>query len=857
MKIKSQKNFLSMRFSSVRKLWPFISSSFLKFFTTIILFVALSLMFIYYGAFLQKNQTMAKIQQLVFNAAETKFSVFTNYISGLLTTPDRLYLDVKFEGIQLLNYARESALSRGKITDEENKVTVNGKLSIGNNQYKVELSPTGQSLDMIGSINKRAYKVTVLEGKKIYGMQEFKLLPPISRHHMVEWVGHALEDKEGLISLRYFFVEVTLNGDDLGVYAIEEHFNKELLENRKAREGIILQTKNDVTISPKQTQIRIFNEKKISKDLNTRNRIRLLKSALQSLKNNEIEIGRLFDFEKFATQFAIIDLMYGYHAWGSNSIYYFNPITNLIEPITREYNSLRYSDGQYFGELIIEMYHGEEGSDWNFVNKLLQNKEFTMHYLKQLVRLSDKKYLDEFFSDVDEDMNIQKKILYRDDPFYKFPKEYMYNRQTQIIEKLNQDLTIIANVDEDNQAFYNIKFRNNSSFPIELLKIFSSDQNLESFLNNTVFPGKEMSLSIELKPNVTVNDLNFSYKIYGIKNSVREAIVVPKSFSTGISLSKLWNTSSDYLFNNSDVIVDQSKMTILFDKKVININKDLFIPENFIVKAQPGLTINLLDGASIYSKSAFNFNGSTISPIKITSLDRKGGGLVIIGPKTKSIFINTIFEHLTSPNIGSSGLTASLTIYDTDASFQNCIFQQNESEDLLNLIHSKYEISDSYFKFVKSDAVDSDYSNGTIINSMFTDIGNDAMDFSGSISKLSEIKIDGVGDKALSVGEMSKISGEHIDIINAEIGITSKDLSEVSLSDVKIKDTRLAFAVFQKKEEYGAGKAKITDLEMINVDFIHLVDLKSTLTLNGKEVISKRPKVVDLLYGSKFGKSSL
>ena len=120
-----------------------------------------------------------------------------------------------------------------------------------------------------------------------------------------------------------------------------------------------------------------------------------------------------------------------------------------------------------------------------------------------------------------------------------------------------------------------------------------------------------------------INDLNFNYKIYGIKNLVREAIVVPKSFSTEVSLSKLWNTSSDYLFNNSDVIIDHSKMTISFDKKVINIKKDLFIPENFIVKGQPGLIINLLDGASIYSKSAFNFNGSIIDPIKITSLDRE------------------------------------------------------------------------------------------------------------------------------------------------------------------------------------------------------------------------------------------
>ena len=189
-------------------------------------------------------------------------------------------------------------------------------------------------------------------------------------------------------------------------------------------------------------------------------------------------------------------------------------------------------------------------------------------------------------------------------------------------------------------------------------------------------------------------------------------------------------------------------------------------------------------------------------------------------------------------------------------SFKKCIFNQNQSEDFLNLIHSKYEISDSYFKSAQSDAVDSDYSNGTIINSIFTDIGNDAMDFSGSISELSKLSFDRVGDKVLSAGEMSKISGKHIDIINAEIGITSKDLSEVSISDLKIKDTRLGFAVFQKKEEYGASQATISGLEMTNVDFLHLVDLNSTLTLNGTDVISKRSKVENLLYGANFGMST-
>ena len=243
MKIKSQESLQSSYLIIGRKLRSFKGIKFFGFLATIIIVAMLSLMLIYYGASLQQNRSAAKIQELLINAAETKFSVFKNYMSGLASSPDQLYLDVKFEGIQLLNYARESALSRGLITDEEENAIVKAKLSIGNNQYKVKLSPTGQALDMIGSPNKRAYKVKVLEGKKIYGMEEFRLLPPITRQNMTEWVGHALEDKEGLISLRYFFVELNLNGDDLGVYAVEEHFNKELLENRKAREGIIFSAK--------------------------------------------------------------------------------------------------------------------------------------------------------------------------------------------------------------------------------------------------------------------------------------------------------------------------------------------------------------------------------------------------------------------------------------------------------------------------------------------------------------------------------------------------------------------------------------------------------------------------------------
>ena len=55
-----------------------------------ILFLGFSLTLITYGAFLQKTQSMANIKQLLFNATETKFSVFNNYLSGFFSSPDKI-----------------------------------------------------------------------------------------------------------------------------------------------------------------------------------------------------------------------------------------------------------------------------------------------------------------------------------------------------------------------------------------------------------------------------------------------------------------------------------------------------------------------------------------------------------------------------------------------------------------------------------------------------------------------------------------------------------------------------------------------------------------------------------------------
>ena len=443
---------------------------------------------IFYGATLQKNQTMSSIQQIIFNAAETKLDAVSNYLSGRLSSPDMLYIDLGFEQIQALNFARKSALKKGVITDAEQKVSVKGTLTLNGDVFKVKLSPTGLNLDMIGSINKRAYKVKVLGGEKIYGMSEFKLLPPGARHHVVEWIGHQLEKHEGLVALRYFFVEATLNGTGLGVYAIEEHFNKELLENNRSREGLIFTEKNG--------KIKVFNEKKYSKDETKTNQIKLLKAGLQSIRNGDLEIDRLFNIEKFAKHYAIIDLMNSFHAVGINAFYYFNPVTNLIEPITREYNSLRYSEGPpSASRFALDMYK-DDSAQFLYINKLFENQYFQTTYIKTLIKVSDPHYLDNFFKTIAKELDSQTNIIFRDNPFYKFPKEYMYERQMQIIDWLNKASGVDAYINVGDRN-YNFEVRNTSAFFVRVLNFRAFKDNINLPVDSVIRPGEMATFLID------------------------------------------------------------------------------------------------------------------------------------------------------------------------------------------------------------------------------------------------------------------------------------------------------------------------------------------------------------------------
>ena len=172
---------------------------------------------------------------------------------------------------------------------------------------------------------------------------------------------------------------------------------------------------------------------------------------------------------------------------------------------------------------------------------------------------------------------------------------------------------------------------------------------------------------------------------------------------------------------------------------------------------------------------------------------------------------------------------------------------------MLNIFRSDFSIRNSTFVNSYSDAFDSDFSTGEIIDTIFKDLGNDAIDLSGSSVYLSNIEINSALDKAISLGENSESYGNNIKILNSNLGISSKDFSFFSYEGVDISNAEVAFSIYQKKEEFGPSSGEVItgSLNKNKIDFI--IEEDSNLKINNQFLNGDYKNVRGLMYGNVYG----
>ena len=803
--------------------------------------------------------------------SDFKANVPLNTIKGILQRSDPLIIDIKFKDYKKLQNKRNKALKTGILfKDGDDYVSANMKYK--NNYYKVKLRLKGDWVDHLAG-KKWSFRVKVSDQKTLLGMRKFSLQSPKTRNYINEWIFHQLMKYENVPSLRYKFVPLILNGENYGIYAIEEHFDKILVESNNFKEGPIIRMSEDIYweeiqrgTSPNEVSATFFKsnpepfkEKQILNNPILQKQLIKANNLLIGFQKEDLKTSDAFDIDSLAKYFAIVDITNGQHSsvW-TNLVFYYNPVLSKLMPIGFDAVPRRDEISQISIEEIRKY-------------KFFEDNEFVARYVEYLEKFSSEDYLKNFELHITDEYKDNMNLLYKSFPALISNFESMYINQNTINKKINPIKPIngyLENFNKNTKELL-ISIGNNQNLPIQINGIAYKNKLIFIPNKKTIIKGTRRDnfvnysyhsfiLNQNIDPSNLLNnydnEIQISFNILG-SNTKRQAKI--NKYPRG-NIDDLIN---DYVRKQSNfksfkfIEYDSSKNLIFVKQGEWNLSETLILPQKHKLIIRSGTTLNLQKGASIISFGSIDLRGSNESPINIFGT-QSGNAFIVLNSREESYLQNVHFKNLSSPKDESWSISGAVTFYESPVNFNLCIFEKNNSEDGLNLIRSDFKLTNSTFLDSKSDALDIDFSDGIISSLSMVNSGNDALDISGANVLVTELYIDKAEDKGISIGEASILNGKNILISGAEIAIASKDLSIFEASNIKVKSSKLAYVAFQKKPEFGPGNINITKQEISDTYKDYLLEKGSSIIIDGSSKAVNTLNVEKVLYGNIYGKKS-
>ena len=815
-----------------------------------------------FGIWTEKYDLLKKPRSIITKIYENLYSKIISKTYDI----EEIVIDINYKNFEKIKKVRQKALKNKYLLSKDSKWS-SAKLSYNDQQNKIKIRLKG----MLGDHWMHPYKWSFYikiddDNSSIFNLRRFTLQPPKTLDFLDEWLFMKALERENLISHRTKFVELIVNGNKYGLYTLQERSIKQLIENNKRREGPVINFSNQERliehINQKKlgankisnyfwrSQINPIQFKKSYKGTVQEKYLDKAISLLESFRNKESKVDEVFDVDQMAKVMALRAIFGSTEFDVDDMKFYYNPVTNLLEPISKEVhsNAARFISG--YNPWVFRSDNLSITWQKPFLDLLYEDKIFYKKYLNELNNYSSNQFISKLVEENKSEFEEVKKILKLN-----FPTTQLYNYDdfknisNYIQNTLNPIQKPYFNLLKIHNNTLEFKTTNTQLLPIEITGIRINDQVLDLqsplFVDGMNYETNifQKILKIDCSPlqcdNIDLKDIIINYKIFG-QNKINSNNV------------KFWNNDLKVdTFNSgiNDISLLLKKYT--FIKKIDNnliieghdwkINERIIIPKDYklIIKNS---SIKFSENGQLISFSPLHIEGNNEKQVvissEINSSANNGNGILVINTKDESFLNYVLFKDLSAPNLISGiGLLGSINFYEADVKISNTSFYNNSvGDDYINIIRSNFLIENSYFENANSDAIDIDFSQGSILNSKFLMSKNDAIDFSGSKVNLEGIYINGSGDKGISVGEGSIVNAKNILIENSNIGIASKDKSNVYLDDITIENVFIGLAAYIKKVEYGSPKIKGSNIKVSNFKYDYISDLNAQIQINNTEV---------------------
>jgi hypothetical protein len=673
---------------------------------------------------------------------------------------------------------------------------------------------------------------------------------------------------------------VVINGELVGIYAVEDAFTTELIESQGRRQGVLLRFDEDILWETranfwnndyKAEGMMIFNDftsaavtpfkaSKIAEDPILTAEAETARNLLTAYQRGEKKASEVFDVPMLGKFFAMSDLWAGCHGllW-HNMRYYYNPVTTLLEPVAYDNTPFTsYCD------------HYNSISNWFPDSGVFDDPEVRTAYVKALTEITNEAYINQIQAQLGEDELRYQKALQAEYPKLNLGIDWEGLKiRTQVLnQEIHPTTPVRANyqITETDGAYTLIlDVTNLMLLPLELVQVQIGDMVLSAPDGNQEIP------MVQDPDNWVFEPVQFEFPLEGVSGlfspetqvtvsvqvkGVKETVAVGAVGQASPLVQKIGPMPAlptiDEVLKSHPFLQHQNPdmQTLIVESGNWLVSGDLVLPYGYDLIISPGTSLRFEPDAVMLVYGSVQMKGTSTSPVVFTSQDPTlgWGGMVVLNANNDSTWTYAIVENTTGIEREGWILTGGINFYRSNITLDHVFIGNNQTEDAINVIHGEFHFLNSEFANTFADAFDSDFSAGEIVNCDFHDIAGDAIDVSGTKASVENTRLVSIVDKAVSVGEISNILVKNVLIDQVGIGIASKDRSTVVVEGSEINNARFAaLAAYIKKPVYGPASIEAADIQLNNNKQNAIAQTDSVILLWG-EPVETVSMDVDLLY---------
>ena len=305
------------------------------------------------------------LDQLAAVPSDLAKSLRSRAAAGVLPT---LTVDMAFADYDVILGQRSEALDTGVyIGGEEDFIPATIRVKDGDDEQQatVRMRLVQGPAASLGPGEKWGFEVRTRNDALLLDMGRFTLQDPGANNWLNQWAFAQTLQDEGILTARYHLVNLIFNGDERGIYAVQEGFGDELLLAQGKPAGVIVEYAPErlwetirlhegdlgavladpvANLSGSDAQffeVDTFRDAQLARDAKLSAQKDAAISLLREFQAGDVTAGQLFDLESYGTFLALVDL------WGAmdaltltNLRYFYNAESGRLTPIAYNSNPL-------------------------------------------------------------------------------------------------------------------------------------------------------------------------------------------------------------------------------------------------------------------------------------------------------------------------------------------------------------------------------------------------------------------------------------------------------------------------------------------------------------------------------------